>query len=68
MAKYKVKHTTILHNKKLYSEGSTIELNEEQAKRLEDFVEFVAESTKTKTENKQPKNNNKDNKGEGSNG
>mgnify|MGYP006872975627 CR=1 FL=1 len=48
MAKYKVKHTSIMHNSKLYKEGSTIELSDEQAKRLADFVELV-ESTSAPT-------------------
>lgn len=43
MAKYTVKHTSILHNKKVYAEGSIVELTDNQAKRLEDFVELVPE-------------------------
>ena len=39
--KYKVKHTSIMHNKTVYKEGSTIELDDTQAKRLEDFVELL---------------------------
>lgn len=50
MAKYKVKHTSIMHNKKVYAEGSTIELTEEQAKRLEDFVDLIPETVKPKTQ------------------
>lgn len=55
MAKYKIKHTSIMHNGHLYHEGSTVELTEEQAKRLEDFVTLVPEKkqTETKSENKQ---------------
>ena len=55
MAKYKIKHTSIMHNGNLYAEGSTVELTEKQAKRLEDFVTLIPEkksaenSTKTKT-------------------
>lgn len=50
MAKYKVKHTNIMHNKTLYKEGSIIELTDEQAARLTDFVELVPETTvKTST-------------------
>ena len=59
MAKYKVKNTSILHNGKVYAEGSTLELSENQAKRLEDFVDLVPETatktpsqTKTKAETK----------------
>lgn len=44
MAKYKVKHTSIMHNKQVYAEGSEIELNEEQAKRLGDFLTPVQET------------------------
>lgn len=57
MAKYKIKHTSIMHNGNLYAEGSTVELTEKQAKRLEDFVTLIPEkksaenSTKTKTQN-----------------
>lgn len=50
MAKYKVKNTSILHDKKVYAEGSEIELTETQAKRLEDFVELIPETTKPKTQ------------------
>lgn len=42
--KYKVKHTSIMHNGRVYKEGSIIELSDEQAKRLEDFVDLVNES------------------------
>lgn len=56
MAKYKVKHTSILHNAKLYKEGSTIELTDIQAKRLEDFVELLPNQApnkpKTEAQNK----------------
>lgn len=70
MAKlYKVKHTSIMHNGKLYKEGATIELEDNYAKRLEDFVQLLSNqstSSKTKTqsqnntkktENKPPANN-----------
>lgn len=43
MAKYKIKHTSIMHNKKVYAEGSIIELADAQAKRLEDFVDLINE-------------------------
>ena len=53
MAKYKVKNTSILHNGKVYAEGSTLELSENQAKRLEDFVDLVPETaTKTPSQTK----------------
>ncbi len=70
MAKlYKVKHTSIMHNGKLYKEGATIELEDNYAKRLEDFVQILpnqstSSKTKTlsqnntkKTENNSPANN-----------
>lgn len=54
MAKlYKVKHTSIMHNGKLYKEGATIELEDNYAKRLEDFVQLLSNqstSSKTKTQ------------------
>lgn len=56
MAKYKVKHTSILHNGNLYKEGSTIELDDKYAAKLEDFVERLPSQTtakaKTQTQNK----------------
>lgn len=53
--KYKVKHTSIMHNSKVYAEGSVIELSDIQAKRLEDFVELLpnqqsAARSKTQTD------------------
>ena len=60
MAKYKVKNTSILHNGKVYAEGSTLELSENQAKRLEDFVDLVPETaTKTPSQTKTQTNNTK---------
>lgn len=53
MAKYKIKHTSIMHNQKVYAEGSIIDLTEAQAKRLEDFVELINEPL---INNKQQKN------------
>ena len=57
MNKYKIKHTSIMHNGSLHKEGSTIELTPEQAAKLSDFVELVREpkakaqaKTQTKTE------------------
>ncbi len=47
MAKYIVKHTSILHNGKVYAEGKTINLKEEDALRLSDFLECVSETTET---------------------
>ena len=55
MNKYKIKHTSIMHNGSLHKEGSTIELTPEQAAKLSDFVEVVKEpkakaQTKTQTQ------------------
>ena len=41
MSKYKVKHTSIMHNGKLCKEGSVIELTDAQAAKLADFVVLV---------------------------
>ena len=70
MAKlYKVKHTSIMHNGKLYKEGATIELEDNYAKRLEDFVQLLpnqstpskaktqSQNNTKKTENNPPANN-----------
>ena len=61
MAKYKIKNTNILHDGKIRKEGSVVELTDEQAKKLEGFVELVKEKApakqtneKTKTETKKP--------------
>ena len=60
MAKYKVKNTSILHNGKIYAEGSTLELSDNQAKRLEDFVDLVPETaTKTPSQTKPQTNKTK---------
>ena len=53
MAKYKIKNTNILHDGKIRKEGSVVELTDEQAKKLEGFVELVKEKAPAKqTENK----------------
>lgn len=52
MAKYKIKNTNILHDGKIRKEGSVVELSDEQAKKLEGFVELVKEKTPTKTNEK----------------
>lgn len=44
MAKYKVKGTDILHNKKLYLEGSEIELDDKNAEQLRDYLLPVKEN------------------------
>lgn len=61
MAKlYKVKHTSIMHNGKLYKEGATIELEDNYAKRLEDFVQILPnQSTSSKTKTKSQNNTKK---------
>lgn len=53
MSKYKVKHTSIMHNGKLCKEGSVIELTDAQAAKLADFVVLVpATKAKTNTQTK----------------
>lgn len=53
MPKYKVKHTSIMHNGKLCKEGSVIELTDAQATKLTDFVVLVpATKPKTNTQTK----------------
>ncbi len=61
MPKYLVKHTTLLHNKKTYGEGKEIELTENQAARIPDFVEPISEkkTTVTKTSAKSTKSGSK---------
>lgn len=49
MAKYIIKHTSILHNKKVYAENSIIELKDEDANRLKEFLELVPETAKSKS-------------------
>ena len=75
MAKYKIKNTNILHDGKIRKEGSVVELTDDQAKKLEGFVELVKDKapakqttetkTKTKTETKKPEVKTE---GEGQNG
>ena len=60
MSKYKIKHTSIMHNGSLHKEGSTIELTPEQAAKLSDFVELVREpkanvQAKTQTQKSETK-------------
>ena len=53
MSKYKVKHTSIMHNGKVCKEGSVIELTDAQATKLADFVVLVpATKPKTNTQTK----------------
>ena len=66
MSKYKVKHTSIMHNGKLCKEGSVIELTDAQATKLADFVVLVpatkpkintqtkTQATKTETKTQNP--------------
>ena len=70
MSKYKVKHTSIMHNGKVCKEGSVIELTDAQAAKLADFVVLVpatkpktntqtkTQATKTETETQNPPENN----------
>ena len=53
MPKYKIKHTSIMHNGKVCKEGSVIELTDAQAAKLADFVVLVpAPKPKTNTQTK----------------
>ena len=61
MAKYKVKHTNIMHGNNLYKEGSIIELTKDEAARLSDFVDFI-EETKSESANSTKAANTKTNK------
>lgn len=65
MPKYKIKHTSIMHNGNLCKEGDIVEFTEKQAKRLEDFVILIPEKKQTppSTDNKQK--NQTSNKGKG---
>ena len=49
MAKYRVLNTTILHNGESQGEGSIIELTDEQAKKLADYVELVEDTEVSNT-------------------
>jgi hypothetical protein len=49
MSKYRIKGTDILHNGKVYPDGSEIELNDKDFKRLEDYLELLQESKKQHT-------------------
>ena len=56
LKKYKIKNTNILHNGDLYKIGDVIELDENQAKKLQDVLTAVKETatnnkTQTKTNN-----------------
>ena len=46
--KFRVKGTGILHNGKLYAEGKTINLEDEEAKQLADYLEPIPEKTSGK--------------------
>lgn len=46
MKKYKVKNTSIMHNGSAVKEGGIIELSDEQAKKLADYIELIPEPEK----------------------
>lgn len=50
MPTYKVAGTDILHNKKLYPDGSTIELTKTDADRLADYLEFIKQEPEVPAE------------------
>ncbi|HSA05680.1 MAG TPA: hypothetical protein P5556_00715 [Candidatus Gastranaerophilales bacterium] len=51
MSKYKVKGTDILHNKKLYPAGSEIELKDEDAEKIKDYLIPIQEKKSNTTKN-----------------
>lgn len=55
MAKYKVKGTDILHDGKLYPEGSIISPDEKSVKQLADYLELIPEETKKSSSKTQTK-------------
>ena len=58
--KYKVKNTNILHNGELYKIGDVIELEDNQAKKLQDVLTAVKETAtnnKNQTKTKKTKKN-----------
>ena len=65
MAKYIVKNATILHNKKSYAQGATINLTDDERDKLADYIvpaaieEDVTETTTTKTSKTTKKNSEK---------
>lgn len=59
MAKYKVKHTSILHNGELFKEGSIIELDEKHAAKLADFIERLPNQSNSKPKTQTAKTNTK---------
>ena len=60
MAKYRVLNTTILHNGESQGEGSIIELTDEQAKKLADYVEKVEDTEVSNTSGGSETSNNTD--------
>lgn len=48
MAKYKVKGTDILYNGKLFAEGKTINLEDDEAKQLATYLELIPEKVNKK--------------------
>ena len=55
MAKYTIKNTTILHNKKAYHIGAEIELTDEERDKLIDYIVPVKVIQKSTTEVSTPK-------------
>ena len=57
MKQYLIKNSDIMHNGKLFPEGSTINLDEKDAQSLSDYLSEINDSSITK--NKEPKTKNK---------
>lgn len=60
MSRYTVKGTTILHNGKVYAEGSTIELDDKHAEQLAAYLEVAQGNNNTqRNKNNSGRSNNK---------
>lgn len=57
MKTYLIKNSDIMHNGKLFPEGSTINLDEKDAQSLSDYLSEINDSSITN--NKEPKTKNK---------
>lgn len=57
MKQYLIKNSDIMHNGKLFPEGSTINLDEKYAQSLSDYLSEINDSSITN--NKEPKTKNK---------
>jgi flagellar basal body L-ring protein FlgH len=58
---YKIKNTNLLHNGTTYKIGDTIELDEKQAKKLEDVLTYISDVKTTATKTTETKTTTKTN-------